>query len=155
MNNTQLEIDTRSDFQREIDRLIDTAVQGAYTLVKMSCETATEKIMPYVVHNRHEAYGVAAEQLVKIDFAAKTIKKDVGQLLDTLADPQKSALEATSSIYNTLIAAAAITVQAAAIIKRTTDNLYVEEAEIQAPTPLEELSVKDFEDAETITQEEE
>ena len=71
---------------------------------------------------------------------------------ETLTDPNRSAVEATSSIYNSATAAAGILIQAAAIIKRTMDNLYIEESALGSrPTPIEEyLDSQDFQEAEPV-----
>lgn len=148
----QMEIDTRSDFQRAIEELAADAVSEAHKLVKVSCESSSEAIMPGRVRNRYEAYGIAAEQMIRVSIATKAIKKDVDGLLETLTDPNRSAVEATSSIYNSATAAAGVLIQAAAIIERTMDNLYLEESAFsQRPTPIEEyLDNQDFQEAEPV-----
>lgn len=146
----QMELDTRSDFQRAIEELATDAVDEAHKLVKISCENSSEAIMPSLVRNRYEAYGIAAEQMIRVSLATKMVKKDVDGLLETLTDTRRSAVEATSSIYNSATAAAGILIQAAAIIKKTMDSLYLEESAFSPkPTPLEEyLDGQDFQEAE-------
>lgn len=146
----QMEIDTRSDFQRAIEELAADAVSEAHKLVKVSCESSSEAIMPGRVRNRYEAYRIAAEQMIRVNLATKMVKKDVDGLLETLTDTRRSAVEATSSIYNSATAAAGILIQAAAIIKKTMDSLYLEESAFSPkPTPLEEyLDGQDFQEAE-------
>ncbi len=148
----QMELDTRSDFQRAIAELASDAVDEAHKLVKVSVESSSEAIMPNLVRNRYEAYGIAAEQMIRVNLATKMVKKDVDGLLETLTDPNRSAVEATSSIYNSATAAAGILIQAAAIIKRTMDNLYIEESALGSrPTPIEEyLDSQDFQEAEPV-----
>lgn len=148
----QMELDTRSDFQRAITELATDAVDNAHDLVKVSVESSSEAIMPNRVRNRYEAYGIAAEQMIRVSLATKMVKKDVDGLLETLTNPNASAVEATSSIYNSATAAAGTLIQAAAIIKRTMDNLYMEESSFNArPTPLEEyMDNQDFQEAEPV-----
>lgn len=148
----QLELDTRSDFQKAIEQLAQDAVQEAHNMVKTSCESSSEAIMPGFVKNRYEAYGIAAEQLIRVGLAAKMVKKDVDGLLETLTDTRKSAVEATSDIYNSTTAAAGILIQAAAIMKRTMDNLYLEESAFTPKhTPLEDLmGGQDFQETEPV-----
>ena len=91
--------------------------------------------MPFV-RNRHEAYGIAAEQLAKISRAIKPIKDDTSGLLRTLPDSNSSAVEATSAIVNSASEAAFVLICAAAEMKRTLDNLYTVELS-ESPLPLE------------------
>ena len=67
-------------------------IQKHHQQVAREAQTA-----PPFVRNRHEAYGIAAEQLVKINAAVKAIKSDTDRLLGTLADPNFNAVDATSS----------------------------------------------------------
>ena len=104
---------------------------------------------PPYVRNRHEAYGIAAEQLAKITGAVKSIKDDTGALLGTLADPNFNAIDATSSIVNSTVHAAYVLLVAAAEMRRTLDNLYtVENTGRDETTPLEELAEAAFQEAE-------
>lgn len=136
----QLELDTRSDLEKALSDLTIETVDDALALVQKNCDTSADNIMPQTVRNRYEAYGVAAEQTVNISAATKAIKGDLATLLNTLPDPNKSAVEATGSIYNTMIRAAEKIIQAAAIMKRTMNHLYMVESEIaNRPTPLEGL----------------
>lgn len=145
----QMELDTRSDFQRAIAALTSDAVDEAWKLVGASCTSSSEPIAPSPVRNRYEAYGIAAEQIGRITTATNLIKKDVNGLLETLTDTSRSAVEATSSIYTSMTVAAGVLIQAAAIIKRAMDSLYLEESDI-GPSPLEEWaeSNQDFQEAE-------
>ncbi len=133
----QMELDTRSDLEKALSDLTIEAVEDALALINKNCDTSSDNLMPQTVRNRYEAYGVAAEQTTSIDAATKSIKKDVQGLLDTLPDPNKSAVEATGSIYNSTVIAAEKLIQAAAIMKRTMSHLYTEEC-ADRPTPLEE-----------------
>lgn len=155
----QMELDTRSDFQRAMEELAAEAVDEAHKLVKVSCESSSESIMPGAVRNRYEAYGIAAEQMIRVSLATKMVKKDVDGLLETLTAPNRSAVEATSSIYNSATAAAGTLMQMAAIIKRTMENLYLgESAFTPTPTPLEEYmdsQDQDFQEAEPTENENE
>ena len=105
-----------------------------------------------MVRNRHEAYGIAAEQYSRIAKAVSAIKADTATLLGTLADPNFPAVEATSSIVNSTTAAATVLIWAAAEMRRTLDNLYMAEMEgSDQPTPLEELAgAPNFQEAEAV-----
>ncbi len=141
----QLELDTRSDLEKALSALTVEAVEEALTLIQRNCDTSADNIMPQIVRNRYEAYGVAAEQTVNVDAATKTIKKDVQELLVALSDPNKSAVEATGIIYNSTVIAAEKLIQAAAIMKRTMSHLYTEEC-ADRPLPLEERAAAQEED---------
>ncbi len=146
----QMELDTRSDLEKALADLTTESVEDALTLIQKNCDTSSDNLMPRTVRNRYEAYGVAAEQTVGIDTAVKNIKKDVQGLLDTLPDPNRSAVEATGSIFNSIVAAAEKLIQAAAIMKRTMNHLYT--VELDKPTPLDEwaASNQDYQETEPL-----
>ncbi len=144
----QMMLDTRNDLEKALSELTIETIEDALTLINRNCNTSSDNIMPQTVRNRYEAYGVAAEQTVNIDAAIKIIKKDVQGLLDTLPNPNRSALEATSSIYNSTVIAAEKLIQAAAIMKRTMSRLYIEES-MDKPSPLEEWVAEDYQETDT------
>lgn len=137
-----MELDTRPDLERAINALAADAVQTAEAMIERHNYLAAQKAqsaLPFV-RNRHEAYGIAAEQLAKIQGAVKAIKSDTETLLGTLSDPNYPAVEATSSIANSTGETAATIIWAAAVMRRTLDNLYVSETDIEEPTPMEKLA---------------
>lgn len=140
----QMELDTRKELERVVAQLTAETI-GTVQQMVLNCGEA-----PNAVRNRHEAYGIAAEHYAKITTICKSIKNDIGTLLDTLADPNYPAVEATSSIVNSTTAAAAILLIAAAEMKRTLDNLYIAESGVQESTPMDDWMAGsgDFEDAE-------
>jgi predicted DNA-binding protein len=153
MNNDyeQMELDTRSALQAVIEDLTTEAIASAGLLIQEHHRQAAHATMtaPPYVRNRHEAYGVAAEQLVKITSAVKAIKNDTDTLLGTLADPNFNAIDATSSIVNSTTKAAYVLLVAAAEMKRTLNNLYTAETTSRDDaTPLEELAEAAFEEVE-------
>ena len=150
----QMEIDTRNDLEKALADLTVESVDDALTLIQKNCDTSNDNLMPQTIRNRYEAYGVAAEQTAGIDAAVKTIRKDVQGLLDTLPDPNRSAVEATGSIFNSIVAAAGKLIQAAAIMKRTMNHLYTVEAD--RPTPLDDwaASKQDYQEAEPLNADE-
>lgn len=148
----QMELDTRPKLQEAIEDLTSRAVADAGQLIQEHHRQVALEAMtaPPFVRNRHEAYGIAAEQLAKITGAVKSIKDDTGTLLGTLADPNYPAVEATSSIYNSTVHAAYVLLVAAAEMRRTLDNLYTAESTGKdAPTPMEKWAESvEFQDAE-------
>ncbi len=145
----QLELDTRSDLERAISTLTADSIADALTLIEKNCENSYDNIMPQTVRNRYEAYGVAAEQTSNISVAVKAIKGDVQKLLDTLSNPNASAVEATSSIFNGIKTATEKLITAAAIMKRTMSHLYEEESTV-TPLPLEELAEQDYQETDEL-----
>lgn len=123
----QMELDTRKALDIAIYKVAEDAVATAREMVEAS------QVAPSMVRNRHEAYGIAAEQYSRIAKAVSAIKADTATLLGTLADPNFPAIEATSSIANS-------TMEAAAEMKRTLANLYIAETKEPGPTPLEILA---------------
>lgn len=149
----QLELDTRKQLDKAMEVVATDAVKIAGELIDRHHKTVAmeRQIAPPFVRNRHEAYGIAAEQLARINGAVKAIKDDTGTLLGTLADPNFPAIEATSSIYNSTLSAAAIIVKAAAEMKRTLENLYIAETTVPEETPLERLAASgEFQDADPV-----
>ncbi len=149
----QMVLDTRPDLERAIEAVAWDAIETALAMIERHNQIVAEQGNPFPgpVRNRHEAYGIASEQLAKIDGSAKRIKKDVDALLDTLADPNYPAVEAASSICNSTMKAACVLIRAAAEMKRTLDNLYM--AEMNAGTeqmPMEQLENEDFQEAESL-----
>ena len=113
----QMELDTRPKLQVAIEDLSAKAVSDAGELIQEHYrQVAVENMVaPPLVRNRHEAYGIAAEQLAKISGAVKSIKDDTASLLGTLSDPNLPALDATSSICNSTLVAATIIIPLLAV----------------------------------------
>lgn len=139
----QMVLDTRPDLERAIEAVAQDAIATALGMIERHNQMVAERgdTAPGPVRNRHEAYGIAAEQLAKISGSVKQIKVGADTLLGTLADPNYPAVDATSSIVNATSDATAVLVRAAAEMKRTLDNLYQAEM-LGEPyqTPLEELA---------------
>lgn len=141
----QMELDTRKELDAAVDNLTAETITTVQHMI-MNCGEA-----PANVHNRHEAYGIAAEHYAKIAFIVKAVKADVGTLLGTLADPNFPAVEATSAIVNSTTEAASIMLIAAAEMKRTLDNLYIaENIGTETSTPMDEyMNDGEFQEAES------
>ena len=104
---------------------------------------------PSDVRNRHEAYGIAAENFCQVNASVKKIRGDMNLLLTTLGDPNRPALEAVGSLLNSATLAALDVITMAAEMKRAMTDLYA--AERCEPTPLEELADgAGFEEAEEL-----
>lgn len=148
----QMELDTRTALDAAIEAVAKDSIQTVLEMIQKHHQQVAREAQtaPPFVRNRHEAYGIAAEQLGKISKSVQTVKGDVSKLLMTLSDPNYKALDATSDICNSTTLAAATLIHAAAEMKRTLDDLYA--AEIEAgPTPMEEWAEgAEFQDAESI-----
>ena len=146
----QMELDTRPQLVAAIEDLTSSSIRDAQGMIEENRRriAAMMQTTPATVRNRHEAYGIAAEQYARIAKAVSSIKGDTATLLGTLAD----AVEATSSIVNSTTAAATVLIWAAAEMRRTLDNLYMAEMEgSDQPTPLEELAgAPNFQEAEAV-----
>jgi hypothetical protein len=150
----QMVLDTRPDLELAIEAVAGDAITTALALLERHYEIAAERGGSYTgpVRNRHEAYGIAAEQMGKINGAVKSIADDTKKLLGILSDPNRTAVEAVSDIHNSTLEAAVTLVTAAAIMKRTMQDLYHAETFDPAPTPLDELAESGgFQEAEPIS----
>lgn len=152
----QMVLDTRSDLELAIEDVAGDAITTALALVERHYEIAAERGGSYTgpVRNRHEAYGIAAEQHSRIVKSVNTIKGGVVTLLGTLADPNYNAIDATSSIVNSITDATGVLIRAAAEMKRTLDDLYTAETASESyRTPMEDLAEGDgFQEAEDLPQ---
>lgn len=152
MDYEQMELDTRPQLLASIQALASESVQEAMGMIQESHRrtAAASGSKPSKVRNRHEAYGIAAEQYTRISKAVNAIKGDVSNLLSTLCDPNYNAVDATSSIVNSTTEASAVLIHAAAEMKRTLDDLYTAEYTEYGPTPMEELAEDDFQNADPL-----
>ena len=150
----QMALDTRPELDRAIGTVTADAISTATGMLERHYEIAAERGGSYTgpVRNRHEAYGIAAEQHSRILKSVNTIKAGVITLLGTLSDPNYNAIDATSSIVNSITDATGVLIRAAAEMKRTLDDLYTAETNA-APgkTPMEALADGDgFQEAEDL-----
>ena len=150
----QMVLDTRPDLDRAIEAVAGEAISTALALVERHYEIAAERGGSYTGpgRNRHEAYGIAAEQHSRILKSVNTIKAGVITLLGTLSDPNYNAIDATSSIVNSITDATGVLIRAAAEMKRTLDDLYTAETNASpGKTPMEALADGDgFQEAEDL-----
>ncbi len=149
----QMELDTRPKLVAALQELTEGAIKEAQDMIQENRrQIATENgTTPATVRNRHEAYGIAAEQYARIAKAVSAIKNDTATLLNALPDPNYNAVDATSSIVNSTAAAATVLLHAAAEMKRTLNDLYTAEYSEPASTPLEDLAAgAEFQDADPV-----
>ncbi|MDE7243553.1 MAG: hypothetical protein K2O18_06200 [Oscillospiraceae bacterium] len=142
-NEEQMQLDMTLQAERDISENVRTAVE--FTQMKLLASNPP----PSRVRNRHEVYGIVAENYAEVAGSMKRIKKDMDTLLGTLGDINRPALEAVSSICNDTLTVAIAVVIMAAEMQRTLSDLY--EAENQETHyPMDDLSGTDgdgFEEA--------
>lgn len=149
----QMELDTRPKLVAALQELTEGTIREAQDMIQESRrQIATENgTTPATVRNRHEAYGIAAEQYARIAKAVSSIKNDTATLLSALPDPNYNAVEATSSIVNSTTEAATVLIHAAAEMKRTLNDLYTAEYSEPASTPMEDLAAgAEFQEANSV-----
>lgn len=149
----QMELDTRPKLITSLQELTDGTIKEAQDMILESRRqiAAENGTTPATVRNRHEAYGIAAEQYTRIAKAVSAIKNDTATLLNALPDPNYNAVDATSSIVNSTAEAAMVLTYAAAEMKRTLNDLYTAEYSEPASTPLEDLAAgAEFQDAASV-----
>lgn len=139
----QMVIDMTLDSERDMKDNLETIID--FRLQTILAGDAP----PSDVRNRHEAYGIAAENFCQVEASIKKIRGDMTKLLSTLGDSNLPALEAVGALLNSATLAAMDVITMAAEMKRTMTDLYA--AERSEPTPLEELAEGGgFEEAEEL-----
>lgn len=119
-NYQQTEMDLRTNLQQDVDCRVASVIDDTYDMLK--------DYNPPAVRNRHEAYGIAADNFTRISAKVKSARNDMDTLLSTLANPNYPAVE----------------------MKRTMNDLYEAERKDETPTPLEQAAAENdgFEEAE-------
>lgn len=119
-NYQQTEMDLRTNLQQDVDCRVASVIDDTYDMLK--------DYNPPAVRNRHEAYGIAADNFTRISAKVKSVRNDMDTLLSTLANPNYPAVE----------------------MKRIMNDLYEAERKDDTPTPLEQAAAENdgFEEAE-------
>lgn len=91
-NYQQTEMDLRTNLQQDVDCRVASVIDDTYDMLK--------DYNPPAVRNRHEAYGIAADNFTRISAKVKSVRNDMDTLLSTLANPNYPAVEAVSSLHN-------------------------------------------------------
>lgn len=129
-NYQQTEMDLRTNLQQDVDCRVASVIDDTYDMLK--------DYNPPAVRNRHEAYGIAADNFTRISAKVKSVRNDMDTLLSTLANPNYPAVEAVSSLHNRVSELISLSIVMAAERKDDT------------PTPLEQAAAENdgFEEAE-------
>ena len=78
----QMELDTRPQLVAAIEDLTSSSIRDAQGMIEENRRriAAMMQTTPATVRNRHEAYGIAAEQYARIAKAVSSIKGDTATL---------------------------------------------------------------------------
>jgi hypothetical protein len=141
-NYQQTEMDLRTNLQQDVDCRVASVIDDTYDMLK--------DYNPPAVRNRHEAYGIAADNFTRISAKVKSVRNDMDTLLSTLANPNYPAVEAVSSLHNRVSELISLSIVMASEMKRTMNDLYEAERKDDTPTPLEQAAAENdgFEEAE-------
>mgnify|MGYP007070252922 CR=1 FL=1 len=129
MKYEQQELDLRLDWERDMDENIEVLVSFAHRVL-MDAQEGN------IVKNRHEGYGLLAEQYVNVTTTMKSLKDDMAAYLKILPVDDFKAVDAVASIDGSLHKLIVASVNMAAQAKRISDELYQMTASIK--TPMEE-----------------
>lgn len=142
-NYQQTEMDLRTNLQQDVDCQVASVIDEYL-------RDMLKDYNPPAVRNRHEAYGIAADNFTRISAKVKSVRNDMDTLLSTLANPNYPAVEAVSSLHNRVSELISLSIVMAAEMKRTMNDLYEAERKDDTPTPLEQAAAENdgFEEAE-------
>lgn len=125
----QMEFDMTLESERDLKENVQVAVDFACKQLKNQ-ELDT-------VRNRHEGYGIAAENWTKLQGATAKIKSDMASFMKVLEATDTEAINAASSLYNSACEMAYEAVRMAAQANRIMNDLYMHQPE-PTKTPIEE-----------------
>lgn len=118
-DNGQYQLDCRLSGERNLEENVNVMVSFAHDILK---ESEWHK----QVRNRHEGYGLLAEEHVDVTRAMKNVKDGMTDFLNTLAIDDATAVDKVESLANALADAIVATVRMAAAAKRISGDLFKE-----------------------------
>lgn len=143
----QLEFDLRLDYERNLKDNLITVTKFAGEQMKQNLEDEGRPLK--AVESKQEAYGIAAQQFVKVCAKEKALKGQMDDFLKLL-DADGEATQVAGTIYNAAMELAQESILMAAQASRILADLYYTEPR----TPLEEyMEATENEDAENEEQE--
>lgn len=143
----QLEFDLRLDYERNLKDNLITVTKFAGEQMKQNLEDEGRPLK--AVESKQEAYGIAAQQFVKVCTKEKALKGQMDDFLKLL-DADGEATQVAGTIYNAAMELAQESILMAAQASRILADLYYTEPR----TPLEEyMEATENEDAENEEQE--
>lgn len=126
MKYEQTELDLRLDWERDMDENIEILVSFAHRVL-MEAQAGN------LVKNRHEGYGLLAEQYVNVNTALKSLKDDMAAFLKILPIDDFKAVDAVASIDGSLHKLIVAATNMAAQAKRISDELYTMTQSYKSP----------------------
>lgn len=126
MKYEQTELDLRLDWERDMDENIEILVSFAHRVLM-------EEQAGNLVKNRHEGYGLLAEQYVNVNTALKSLKDDMAAYLKILPIDDFKAVDAVASIDGSLHKLIVAATNMAAQAKRISDELYTMTQSYKSP----------------------
>lgn len=137
----QLEFDLRLDYERNLKDNLITVTKFAGEQMKQNLEDEGRPLK--AVESKQEAYGIAAQQFVKVCTKEKALKGQMDDFLKLL-DADGEATQVAGTIYNAAMELAQESILMAAQASRILADLYYTEPR----TPLEEyMEATENEDA--------
>lgn len=138
----QLEFDLRLDYERSLKDNLIAVTKFAGEQMKQNLEDEGRPLK--AVESKQEAYGIAAQQFVKVCTKEKALKGQMDDFLKLL-DADGEATQVAGTIYNAAMELAQESILMAAQASRILADLYYTEPR----TPLEEyMEAEENEDAE-------
>lgn len=132
MNYEQMELDLRLDYERDLKTNIATVAKFTGQKMKEDLEEAGRPLT--TIRTKQEAYGVAAQQFVKVAQKQKSLKGEMDDFLKSL-EGDGEATQIAGALYNSGIELAQEAVIMAAHAKRILEDLYY-----GTTTPLEDYA---------------
>ena len=147
-NYEQMEFDVRLESDRNL--------QGN---VNLSIDFACRQILqerPRTIENRHEAYGILAEQYAEVQKGMKEVSDSFKKYALILPVDDRAAVEASNSIVNAATKAVYETVRLVALANKSMNDLYKNSASENTPLEdyMEDQEEDEFEEAEEAESEE-
>lgn len=139
----QMEFDLRLDYERNLKDNLNTVARFAEEQMRQNLEDEGRPLK--TVESKQEAYGIAAQQYVKVSAKAKMLKGEMNDFLKLL-DADGEATQVAGTIYNASMELAQESILMAAQASRILADLYYAEPK----TPIE-----DFIEAEDTEEQEE
>lgn len=127
----QMELDLRLDYERNLKDNLNTVARFAGEQMRQNLEEEGRPLK--TVESKQEAYGIAAQQYVKVSTKAKMLKGEMDDFLKLL-DADGEATQVAGTIYNAAMELAQESILMAAQASRILADLYYTEPR----TPMEE-----------------
>lgn len=129
----QYQLDCRLSSERNLEENTSVMIDFAHDILKSQ--------NPGTVKNRHEGYGILAEEMCSLNLQMKNVSNGMKQFLMSLSADDIKAIDQVGSIGNALADTIVAAVTMAAEAKRISDDLYENTGDYRSP--LEEYAEQD------------